>query len=67
MAELSDWMSNHRETDQTFAPKLGVSRVHVSRLRRGVHKPSPELAVKIEDITGIPAWELLKPDSVEAR
>lgn len=66
MADLAQWMTDNRETDQSLAPKIGVSRVHVSRLRRRVHKPSPELAVRIEQVTGIPAWEFLKPEDVAA-
>lgn len=59
MGLLADWMSRNRETDQSFAPKLGVSRVHVSRLRRVIHNPSPDLALKLEEITEIPAAELI--------
>jgi transcriptional regulator with XRE-family HTH domain len=59
-------MVRNSETDQSLAPKIGVSRVHVSRLRRSVHKPSPELAVKLESVTGIPAWELLRPTDARA-
>lgn len=62
MIDLAHWMADNRETDQTLAPKIGTSRVHVSRLRRKIHRPSPELAMKLEAVTGIPAWELLKPD-----
>ena len=45
-----------------MAPKLGVSRVQVSRLRRGKHKPSLKLAVTLESLTGIPAWDWIRPD-----
>lgn len=59
MGLLAEWMDRHRETDQSFAPKLGVSRVHVSRLRRVIHNPSPDLAKRLERITEIPAAELI--------
>lgn len=59
MANLSQWMRLNGETDQSLAPKIGVSRVHVSRLRRNIHKPSPELAKKLELVTQIPAAEFI--------
>lgn len=59
MTILAKWMKDKGETDQTLAPKLGISRVHVSRLRRDVHKPSPELALKLEAVTAIPAGEFI--------
>lgn len=55
MNHLACWMKVNRETDQSLAPKVGISRVHVSRLRRGVHRPSPDLARKLETVTNIPA------------
>lgn len=59
MNKLAAWMVLHGETDETLAPKVGVSRVHISRLRRGVHAPRPALAIKLEDVTGVPAAELI--------
>lgn len=59
MSLLADWMRRKGETDQSLAPKLGVSRVHVSRLRRTIHNPSPELAKRIELVTRIPAAKLI--------
>lgn len=59
MQTLADWMRRNSETDQSLAPKIGVSRVHVSRLRRNVHKPSPDLARKLEEVTQIPAAEFI--------
>lgn len=59
MGLLADWMAREGETDQTFAPRLGVSRVHVSRLRRVIHNPSPDLARKLEEITAIPMADLV--------
>ena len=55
-------MMGAAETDATLSRKLGVSRVQVSRVRRGVNRPSPQLAAKIETITKIPAWDLIKPE-----
>lgn len=55
MTQLAIWMSANGETDQTLAPKLGISRVHVSRLRRDIHRPRPDLARRLEVVTDIPA------------
>lgn len=66
MIDLALWMKTAGETDETVAAKLGVSRVQVSRIRRGVNRPSPTVAEKLQAITGYPAWEFLKP-AAEAR
>lgn len=55
MTDLQTWMTDAKESDETLSKKLGVSRVQVSRLRRKLCKPSPDTAVKLEQITGIPA------------
>ena len=62
MSTLADWMRRNAETDQSLAPKIGVSRVHVSRLRRNVHRPSRELAMKLEEVTHIPAADFIFED-----
>lgn len=61
MADLNAWMKGEGESDETLAPKLGVSRVQVSRIRRGVNRPSLTVAAKLEELTGIPAWDFLRP------
>lgn len=66
MGLLEDWMKRASETDQSLAPKLGISRVHVSRLRRVVHNPSPELAERLEQLTGIPKASLVFEPRVRA-
>ncbi len=55
MTDLKTWMSDNSETDETLSGKLGISRVHVSRLRRKLCKPSPATAIKLERVTSIPA------------
>jgi transcriptional regulator with XRE-family HTH domain len=62
MGLLAEWMDRTGETDQTLAPKVGVSRVHVSRLRRLIHNPSPDLAKKLEEVTAIPAANFIFED-----
>lgn len=52
---LARWMEHAGETDETLSPKVGVSRVQISRIRRDKSKPSPATAVKLEAITKLPA------------
>lgn len=59
MSDLQEWMSRAGETDATMSQKLGVSRVQVSRIRRGICKPSPTTAQKLEAITAIPAADFI--------
>lgn len=61
MNALASWMDRADEGDDTLAEKVGVSRVQISRIRRNLSRPSPELAAKLEVVTGVPAWDLIKP------
>jgi transcriptional regulator with XRE-family HTH domain len=54
-------MTKTGESDETLAEKAGVSRVQISRIRRDLSRPSPELADRLSKITGIPAWDFVKP------
>jgi DNA-binding XRE family transcriptional regulator len=38
-------------TDEEFARVVGVDRTAISRIRRGVNRPSWELAAKIKAVT----------------
>jgi transcriptional regulator with XRE-family HTH domain len=42
-------------TQRAFAAELGISEAHLSAVLSGHDSPSLDLAVRIEDITGIPA------------
>lgn len=59
MGPLEAWMTREGETDESLSPKVGLSRVQISRLRRRVYRPSVETARKLETITGIPAAEFI--------
>jgi transcriptional regulator with XRE-family HTH domain len=59
MSELQAWMEANGERDETLAPKVKVSRVHMSRLRRGKNRPSLETAKTLQELTGIPATQLM--------
>lgn len=49
--------------DEGLAAKVGVSRVQIYRLRTGVNRPSRETALKLQEITGIPAGKLVFGDA----
>lgn len=51
---LSQWMTATGWSDDRLAEKVGVGRPHITRIRRGDRYPSPELAIELERVTGIP-------------
>lgn len=46
----NDWCKDGK-TRLDFANILGISRSYLSRLERGIRRPSPELAKKMERIS----------------
>lgn len=61
MADLEQWMTDNKETDESLAGKLGISRVSVTRIRNGVHGASKKTALRLEAITGFPWFEFIGP------
>lgn len=57
--KLAQWMRAHGKRDQQVADAVGCSRVQINRLRNGITKPSVELALALEKLTGIPWHEFL--------
>lgn len=55
---LAAWMRREALRDGDVATRVGVSRVQVLRIRRGQSRPSAWLAVKLSELTGIPAIDL---------
>lgn len=57
---LDDWMTAQGVTDAQLAEQVGhvVSRSQINRIRRG-RRTSPDVAVELERITGIPAVTFL--------
>jgi transcriptional regulator with XRE-family HTH domain len=53
MRKLADWMARKKLDDADVAAQVGCSRVQVSRIRRGVCRPSPALAMRLETLTKI--------------
>jgi len=58
---LRQWRLIDEEYSATEAAiLLDVSRQHLWRIEQGTHLPGPELAERIERVTGIPAGEWRK-------
>lgn len=54
---LQEWIEEEGSgiTESDLAERLGVSRDHVDQILRGEAPISPELALRLECITGIPS------------
>ena len=59
MGLLQNWMSENEIKDEALAEKVEVSRVQVLRWRLRQNRPSPHRARKLEQVTGIPAGDLM--------
>lgn len=59
MQKLQDWMIVKGERDETLAPKLGITRVQMSRIRRSVNGASKRTALELERLTNIPWYEFI--------
>ena len=60
MAEtLEQYIEDFSVNMSALARKIGISPVHMQQIVRGKVRPSPEVAVRIEAITGIPLRRLL--------
>jgi transcriptional regulator with XRE-family HTH domain len=64
MQTLESWMKDTGTKDEALSLRLGVSRVQVLRLRRRLCRPSVETARKLEQITEIPAGDLMMVEVV---
>ena len=56
---IDQYMIYNKLNGKKLAGKLGISESHMSLLRLGKRRPSPDLAQKIESVTGIPFKNLL--------
>lgn len=61
MDQLQAWMAARSENDHTLAPRVGVSRVQISRIRRGVTGASKPTAMRLQEVTGIPWYRFIDP------
>ena len=56
---IDQYMIHNKLDGKKLAGKLGISESYMSLLRLGKRRPSPDLAQKIEKVTGIPFRNLL--------
>jgi transcriptional regulator with XRE-family HTH domain len=57
--DIDQFIAYKRLSAKQLAHKLGISESYMSMLRLGRRRPSPDLAQKIETLTGIPFKQLL--------
>ncbi|RJF40365.1 addiction module antidote protein, HigA family [Actinomyces sp. 2119] len=57
---VEEWMEDQGVSAAELSRRLGVSRRHVSRLLHGEVPLSREMALRLEEVTGVPAriWNL---------
>lgn len=63
---MQKWMDTKEETDVSLAPRIGVSRVQILRIRSGQCGASKKTAKRLEKVTGIPWHEFIGPVEVAA-
>lgn len=64
---LAAWFTaNPTQRQEDLAKRLGIGQAHVSMLVNGERTPSLRLALRIEDITGVPVSALVAPPQEEA-
>ena len=56
---INDYLLHKHMSPKQLAARLGISESYMSLLRLGRRRPSPDLAQKIEAVTGIPFKRLL--------
>lgn len=61
MSKLQSWMDSQGENDLSLAQKVGVSRVQMSRIRRGINGASKTTALELERVTGIAWYTFIEP------
>jgi len=57
--DIDQYIACKRLNSKQLAQKLGISESYMCMLRSGRRRPSPDLAQKIEAMTGIPFKRLL--------
>ena len=59
---IREYLRRSGRTERQLARLLGVSQPYVNMLKNGRRRPRPELAERIEAVTGIPFRKLLLED-----
>jgi transcriptional regulator with XRE-family HTH domain len=60
-------MTKHALLDRQVAKKIGVSRVQVSRIRRGITGASVKTSMRLQELTGHRWWHFLGQDQKPKR
>jgi transcriptional regulator with XRE-family HTH domain len=55
MESFQEYFAQHPNTERKVAEKLGVTIQYIQQLKKGDSTPGLKLAIKIEDLYGIPA------------
>jgi transcriptional regulator with XRE-family HTH domain len=61
MHNLQTWIDEHGKRDEDVAEAVGISRVQVSRIRRGKSYARPDTAEKLADLVGGEWTDFIKP------
>ena len=56
---IRDYLQRTGKTESELAQLACISQAHVNMLKNGYRRPTPELAARLEAITGIPLRTLL--------
>ena len=56
---LREYLKRSGRTEKQLARVLGVSQPYVNMLKNGHRRPKPEMAERIEAVTGVPILNLL--------
>jgi transcriptional regulator with XRE-family HTH domain len=57
---LTDWLRETERQQTDLADELGISRAYLSQIIAGLRRPSPEVAARIDAVTGVDARTLLR-------
>ena len=61
MSKLQNWMTKNGWNDTQMAEAVGVSRVQINRIRRGVCGASVHTALRLQEITKIRWTHFIRP------
>jgi transcriptional regulator with XRE-family HTH domain len=56
---ISEYLERTGKKQKDLSAQLGISQAFLNEIKSGKKRPSPELAAKIEVLTGIPFRKLL--------
>jgi len=61
---LKEWLKSQQMSITSFAEIVGIDYTYVSRLKNGERRPSPDVALRIEQATKgmVTRMDLLYPD-----